>query len=135
MRIFAFSTLVLNVAGFLALATPVAAGSLIMAEPEAVDFGQVSQGDPVAVTFQLYNTSSNPMMITFMDFSMPGLVAQVNPRLKPESSSEVLVRWDTSSLSGDVQGEVTLEFNGPENLEIVLTVSGSVVSNEEEGGN
>lgn len=126
---------VLNVAGFLALATPVAAGSLITVEPESVDFGQVTQGDPVAVTFQLYNTSSNPMMITFMDFSVPGLVAQVNPRLKPDSSSEVLVRWDTSSLNGDVQGDVTLKFNDPKNEELILTVRGSVIPVEDGAGN
>ena len=65
--------------------------------------------------------------IQWMEFSEQGLIAQVQPQIGVGRSVEVLVNWDTSKFTGDIEGQVVLGLNDPENSEIVLTLSGVVI--------
>jgi hypothetical protein len=113
-------------------ALPVWADHPIQADPESIDFGSVTQGEPVTVRYSLHNSGSRTITIRFMGFSEPGLLAQVSPRIEAGASADVMVRWKTASLSGDVQGKVTLEFDDPEQPEVFLILSGTVVPPQKE---
>ena len=109
------------------VAAPVSAGSLVQVTPESVNFGQVKQGDLATASFQLLNTGTQALSIQYMEFSKPGLVAQVNPHIGVGLSVEVLVNWKTGNLSGDVEGQVVLTLDDPQHPEIVLPLSGTVI--------
>ena len=48
-------------------------------------------------------------------------------RFDAGSSTEILVTWKTSWLNGEVKGETILTVNDPQNPEIVLIITGTVV--------
>ena len=104
-----------------------AAGSAVFASAEVVNFGFVKQGEPIEVDFTLENRGDVSRMIRFMGFSVPGMVAQVNPRIAPGASTLVTVRWDSSNLAGAVVGEIKLEFDGPGDESIAVEIRGQVL--------
>ncbi len=109
------------------MAASVSAENLVQVTPEFVDFGQVEQGEIASARFQLRNTGTRALSIQWMQFSKPGLIAQVNPQIGVGSSVEVLVNWNTDNLLGDLEGQIILGLNDPQNTEIVLTLSGTVI--------
>jgi len=119
--------LVLTAFSLLLIVAPVSAGSLIQITPDFVNFGQVNQGETAIARFQILNTGTQVLTIQWMEFSKPGLIAQVKPQIGVGSSVEVLVNWDTSNFTGDIEGQVLLGLNDPQNSEIVLTLSGVVI--------
>ena len=118
---------VLAAASLMVTATSVCAGSLVQAIPESFNFGQVKQGEHVVTQFQLHNTGTDTVAIQWMDFSDPGLVAWTKARIAAGSSVEVSVNWNTSKLSGDLEEQITLGLDDPENPEVVFKVSGTVI--------
>jgi hypothetical protein len=108
-------------------AVPATAGNVVQVTPDSVDFGQVKQGELAIARFQLLNTGSQALTIQFMEFSDPGLIAQVKPHIGIGSPVEVLVNWKTGNLSGDVEGQVTLSFDDPQYPEIILPLNGTVI--------
>lgn len=68
-----------------------------------------------------------PQTIQFIDFSEPGLFAQVSPRIEAGASVKVLVRWDTANLSGDVDGKITLMFDLQKGPKLILPIKGKVL--------
>lgn len=109
------------------MAASVSAGDLVQVTPDSVNFGQVEQGELAVARFQLQNTGSQALTIQFMEFSKPGLIAQVNPYIGVGSSVEVLVNWKTGNFSGDIEGRVVLTVDDPQDSEIVLHLSGTVI--------
>jgi hypothetical protein len=117
----------LTVLLFLIFASPLAvAGASVVAEPTVLDFGYVSRGEPVVSEFVLRNETASSRLIQFMDFSIPGLVAQVSPRIEPGEAVSVRVRLDTSEYTGNVEGKITLLFDDPDRTEVVVTVKATV---------
>ena len=109
----------------------VSAKNTVQVTPELGNFGQVKQGETAIARFQLQNTGTQALTIQWMEFSEQGLIAQVKPQIGAGSSVEVLVNWDTSKFMGDIEGQITLGLNDPQNPEIVLTLSGTVVPTTE----
>jgi uncharacterized protein YjdB len=110
-----------------ALSVTASAETLVQVAANPVNFGQVKQGKTVTAKFELTNTGSKPLTIQFMEFSMPGMRANVQATIAAGASTEVLMTWDTSQLSGEVKGETILTFNDPQKQEVTLTLSGTVV--------
>ena len=125
-RFFARSS-VLSTLCMLALTVATSADALVEVASSSVNFGQVKQGETVSAKFQITNAGTKPLTIQFMEFSTPGMRAQVKPRIDAGSSTEILVTWNTSGLSGEIKGETILTFDDPNNPEIVLTITGTVV--------
>ena len=103
------------------------AENLLQAIPESASFGEVVQGELAIARFQLKNTGTQAVNIQWMEFSSPGLVAQVSPHIAAGSSVEVQVNWKTANFSGDIEGQITLGLDDPQNPEVVFTVAGTVI--------
>lgn len=125
-RFFA-KTSVLSIFCLLALTVTAFADALVQVDAASVNFGRVNQGETATAKFHLTNAGTKPLTIQFMEFSIPGMRAQVEARIDAGKSTEILVTLDTSGLIGDVKGETTLTFNDPQNPEVILTISGTVV--------
>ena len=121
-------TLILGIYCFLALTVTASADALLQVASDTVNFGQVKQGEIVSGKFQVSNTGTEPVTIQFMEFSMPGLRASVQPKINAGSTNEILVSWDTSQLEGEVNGKVILTLDDLLNPEIVLVVTGTVAA-------
>lgn len=125
-KIFA-KTLFLSGLCMLALTVTAFADASVQVDSTSVNFGQVKQGETAKAKFQLTNAGTKQLTIQFMEFSMPGMGAQVKARIDAGSSTEILVTWNTIGLKGEVKGEIILTLNDPLNPKIVLTLSGTVV--------
>ena len=120
-------TSVLSIFCLLALTVTASSDALVEVASNSVNFGQVKQGETASAKFQLTNAGTESLTIQFMEFSMPGMRANVKAKINAGSSTEVLVTWNTSGLSGEVRGETILTFNDPQSPEIILTLKGTVV--------
>ena len=120
-------TIAFVLAAICLMATSVFAESRVQVIPESVNFGQVKQGEIATAQFQLQNTGDQSVSVQWMQFSKPGLIAQVQPNIGAGSSVELLVNWNTAELMGDLEGEIALGLDDPENPEVVLKVSGTVI--------
>ena len=118
---------VLGIFCLFGLATTVAADALVQVTSNSVDFGEVKQGEVAVAKFQINNVGTSTLTIEFMEFSTQGMSANVKHKTAAGSSTEVMVTWNTSGLSGQVHGETILTVNDPQNPEIVLVVSGTVI--------
>ena len=125
-KIFA-KTLFLSGLCMLTLTITAFADTSVQVDSTSMNFGQVKQGETATAKFQLTNAGTKQLTIQFMEFSMPGMRAQVKARINAGSSTEILVTWNTSGLSGEIKGETILTFDNPNNPEIVLTLTGTVV--------
>ena len=119
--------LVLSIFCLLALTAIATADALIEVASNPVSFGQVKQGETASAKFQVTNVGTEPLTIQFMEFSMPGMRANVKPVINAGASTEVLVTLNTSGLSGEVKGDTILTFSDPQSQETVLTITGKVV--------
>ena len=120
-------TSVLSIFCLLSLMVKVSADALVQVDSKSVNFGQVKQGEVAVAKFQINNVGTSTLTIKFMEFSTQGMSANVKQKTAAGSSTEVLVTWNTSGLSGQVHGETILTVNDPQNPEIVLVVSGTVI--------
>ena len=110
----------------LAFAVTASADTSVKVASNPIDFGQLKPGEIATAKFQLTNTGSNQLTIQFMEFSEPGMRANVQPIIAAGSSSEILVTWDTSGLSGEVIGKIILTFDDPQNPKLDLVLTGTV---------
>jgi len=94
---------------------------------DSANFGQVSQGETVSVKFQIRNSGTEPLTITGLEFSMPGMNARVKQEIAAGSIAEILINWDTSRLRGEVKGQAVLTLSDPQIPKVVLTLRGKVV--------
>jgi len=94
---------------------------------DSANFGQVRQGETVSVKFQIRNSGTEPLTITGLEFSMPGINARVKQEIAAGSIAEILISWDTSRLRGEVKGQAVLTLNDPQIPKVVLTLRGKVV--------
>lgn len=111
----------------LTLMVTAAADAAVQVASNPVSFGQVKQGGIATAKFQLINTGTILLTIQFMEFSMPGMRANVPQKIPAGASTEIRVTWDTVGLIGEVKGEIILTLDDPVNPEIVLALSGMVI--------
>jgi hypothetical protein len=98
------------------------------AEPEGVsfpestyNFGKVKQGSNVAHGFAVKNSTTTPLTIQSVQLSLPGMRARFKPVITPGGEGTITLEWDTSHLSGEMDGEGTVLFGGsPERSKTLL---------------
>lgn len=103
---------VLTIIGLLCLCSPAqAADTASVTFPETrYDFGTVKQGSQVVHRFFIRNSTTTPVTITSVQLSIPGMNARFRPVVAPGSEGTIAVEWDTSHLSGEMEGSVTVVF-------------------------
>ena len=89
----------------LGLTTNVLADASAQVASNTVNFGQLKQGELAVAKFEMRNVGTNTLTIEFIEFSTQGMRANVKQKTAVGSSTELIVTWDTSGLSGQVHGE------------------------------
>jgi hypothetical protein len=92
------------------------------------NFGSVARGTVVSESFTLRNKGTAPLIIERMDFRVHGMSARVRQTIEPGGSAELVLSWDTSQFSREVEGEAVISINDPERPELLITLTGFVVS-------
>ena len=72
------------------------------------DFGTVKQGSRVVHGFAVKNSTTTPLTIKSIKFSIPGMNARFKPVVAPGSEGTITVEWDTSHLSGEMDGQANV---------------------------
>jgi len=116
---------VLTIFGLLCCCLHVAAQSADSASvtfPEtAYDFGTVRQGSRVVHRFAVKNSTTTPVTIKGVQFSIPGMNARFKPVVAPGVEGAITVEWDTSHLSGEIDGQASVLLGqGPEQQQNLL---------------
>jgi hypothetical protein len=85
------------------------------------DFGTVKQGSKIVHSFSVRNPAIAPVTIKSVQFAIPGMSARFRPVIAPNGESAVTVEWDTSHLSGEMDGEAIVLFgDGPKPSETLV---------------
>jgi hypothetical protein len=93
------------------------------------DFGSVEQGTPIVHQFALKNTGRGMVRIEGSTASCGCTVAAIDGRLvRPRQLTWVPVTVDTSQLSGKTTKTVTLKTSDPQTPQVLLAVSGTVLT-------
>jgi hypothetical protein len=91
------------------------------------DFGTVKQGQEVAHTFVLRNEGTEPLRISQMAVSERGLKGRFRSVIGGGEEVEIPFVWDTSQVSREVEGKITLYLNDPDQPQVTLILKGVVV--------
>jgi len=88
------------------------------------DFGVLRQGAKVAHSFAVKNNTAKPVTVQRVQLSVPGMNARFRPVIAPDSDGAITLEWDTSHLSGEMDGSATvfLADGSHENLFVKATV-------------
>jgi hypothetical protein len=92
------------------------------------DFGAVPPGTVVKKAFVIRNQGSAPLIIRRADISEPNLRLRVSQEIAPGGATELELTWDTSRVTGDLQGQAVLHVNDPRMPRLSFTLVGVVVS-------
>ena len=92
------------------------------------DFGAVSPGTVVKKTFVIRNQGSAPLVIRRADISQPNLRLRVTQEIAPGAVADLELAWDTSRVTGDLEGQAVLHVNDPRTPRLAFTLAGIVVS-------
>lgn len=114
---------VVTILALLCLCLPAqAADAADVSFPESTyDFGTVKQGSRVVHRFAVKNTSTVSVTIKSVQISVPGLTARFKPVVAAGSEGAITVEWDTSHLSGEMDGQANVLLSeGPEQQETLL---------------
>jgi hypothetical protein len=98
----------------------------IVVPKNSYDFGSIKQGNTVAHTFVIRNTSDKPVRIERMGLSDAGMTARGKSSISPGSEGTIAVSWDTSRVQGKLSGEAVLYFDDPALPPIALLITGVV---------
>jgi hypothetical protein len=111
-----------------AVASPIGGSPRAVVRVTGHDVGRVARGTVLTELFTIENAGSAPLLIESMQFSSPGIRARVAQSIEPGKSAELTVDWDTSSYTRDAEVQVALQLNDPTSPQLVLALSGFVVS-------
>ncbi len=92
------------------------------------NFGSVERGKLVSESFTLRNEGTAPLIIKHMEFQVQGMSGRVGQTIKPGESAKLLLFWDTSQYTREVKGQAVITINDPKMPELLLTLTGYVVS-------
>ena len=93
---------------------------------QSAEFGRVERGTTVSEIFLVRNLGDETLVFDDAQVSMPGMTIQVRQALEPGEEAELVVKWDTSNISQQVDGAVRLKLNDPARSRIFLSLSGTV---------
>jgi hypothetical protein len=101
---------ILVILGLLCLHLPAQeTGPTSVSFPETTyNFGTVRQGSRVVHGFAVKNSTTTPLTIKSVQFSIPGMNARFRPLVAPGSEGTITVEWDTSHLSGEMDGQANV---------------------------
>jgi len=111
-------------------ALPVVAGAEApkVAFPETrFDFGKAMHESVVEHDFRLRNEGSSALRIVKASMNPPLLVTRMPRELSPGSEGMIHVKLDTSALSGEFKGQITVFLNDPDRPETDLSFEGVVI--------
>src|SRR6266700_2147634 len=74
------------------------------------DFGTVKQGSRVVHSFAVKNSTATPLTIKSVQLSISGMSARFRPVIAPGGEGPITLEWDTSHLTGEMDGEATVLF-------------------------
>jgi Protein of unknown function (DUF1573) len=77
------------------------------------DFGALKQGSQVSHTFAITNNGSTPVTIRDVNLSLPGMTARFKREIPPGEVGKITVNWNTSSVSGKVEGQAEVHLDDP----------------------
>lgn len=77
------------------------------------DFGTVKQGTRILHGFVIKNSTSLPVTVQGLEFSMPGMTARFRPLIAPGLDGNVAMEWDTSHVAGEIEGQAIVHFADP----------------------
>ena len=92
------------------------------------NFGAVTPGTVVKKTFVIRNQGSAPLVIRRADISAPNLRLRVTQEIAPGAVADLELAWDTSHVTGDLEGQAVLHVNDPRMPRLAFTLAGIVVS-------
>src|SRR5436309_1305541 len=92
----------------LCLSAQTAESAAVVFPETAYDFGTVKQGSRAFHSFVVRNRTTTPVTIKSVQLSMPGMSARFQPVIAPNGEGTVTLEWDTSHLSGEIDGEATV---------------------------
>ena len=72
------------------------------------DFGTVKQGSRLVHRFPVNNRSATPLTIKGVQFSVTGMTARFKPVVAAGREGAITVEWDTSHLSGEMDGQANV---------------------------
>jgi hypothetical protein len=93
-----------------------------------IEFGVVAPGDPVKARFELRNTGDETLEILKADPGCACTVAEHPKTIAPGAVGYIEASLDTSKLRGEVGKGIVVDTNDPQNLKVVLTMKGLVMS-------
>lgn len=94
----------------------------------SLDFGSVPRGTVLSESFTIGNLGSAALELQGLEFSVYGMRARVKQSIPPGESADLVVTWDTSQYSGKASGQARIQLNDPARPQIVLTLTGTIVS-------
>ena len=87
------------------------AGSAVFPE-QAYDFGTVKQGEIVTHVFAVRNEGVTPVTIERVELAMPGVTARFRPLITAGGEGKITLQWDTSHVTGEMEEEAIVHFDG-----------------------
>ena len=97
-------------------------------EPPNIDFGSVKRGTLVKKSLQLKNDSDSEFTIKLIELTIPGLIVKSSNTIAPNSSKEITIELNTSSFSGEINGQINLHTNDKNNPILQIGIKGNVES-------
>ena len=93
---------------------------------QSAEFGRVERGTTVSEIFLVRNLGDETLVFEDAQVSMPGMTIQVRQALEPGEEAKLVINWDTSNISQQVEGAVRIKLNDPARSKIFLSLSGTV---------
>jgi hypothetical protein len=90
------------------------------------DFGPVKQGSKIAHSFTVKNSATTPLTIQSVQLSMPGMNARFRPVIAPGGEGTITLEWNTSHLTGEMDGEAIVLFGDSQERSATLLLKAAV---------
>ena len=87
------------------------AGTAVFPE-QTYDFGTVKQGEIVTHVFPVRNEGVTPVTIERVELAMPGVTARFRPHITAGGEGKITLQWDTSHVTGEMEEEAIVHFDG-----------------------
>jgi len=101
----------------------------LILQQTSFDFGDIKQGDKVSHTFVIYNSGGDLLKISDVKASCGCTAAAPEKNeLAPGESTNLVVTFNSARRMGKQSKTVRIYSNDPENPEMLLSISGNVVS-------
>ena len=97
-------------------------------DPPALDFESVKRGAVITESFQVINSSESEIAIKLIEFTIPGLIVKSPKSIEPNSSKEITIELNTSSFSGEINGQINLHTKDKNNPILKIEIKGNVES-------